>query len=318
MGTVQIGFASEPLATTLKAKIRESKRSCPIMMNTDVYRNGIQAYVYGHKLAVCWNPRFPNRSIPYYRCQLHRSEFANIGEMWAWLRRISGQHFDELLRAKLMRVDCWVDVALPLSLVRESLHRKNGKNWNTYDKGGKNRKGETVEWGSPAHKTKAYERTAKRGQCDYFEVASSGNQDEQIPVVRIETELKGKKLKSLRLTSLSELESLKFIYPFDHMKILILGGHIREDAPQSVKIQWAAMKYEAARSNLTGALQLVNKNRNFIRTIEPWLVKPDVDFLKKAYQNHLQRFFSMGEAPKSTSIIASSEYRRMMSAQMQM
>lgn len=307
MGTVEAGFDSSALGEHLIGRVRRQVGSTDIRREKHPYRFGAKAYIDGKYIAITWGPKPYKNRPPYYRLQFHMSHFATIGEMWSWLAGICGPHFSHILRAKVMRLDCYVDVQLPLSFIRESLHYKRGRSWSVY-KNSKGQKGESIEWGSTTLKTRTYSKKIRRNRCHYLDQSGSHNSDDdEIDVVRIEAQFRRRKLP---FRFLGELEMLKSIYPFDHLKIFSLGEFISHDAPHSIKIQWEAAKSLSAQMNLTAARQYMNKSRNLSRTLDPYIVRINPEnFLTDAWRDHVQKFFMEDAKPSFKAMISLSEFR---------
>ncbi len=106
------------------------------------YSHFISAKIDSKRIALYWRPSFP--TCAKFKVQFHLSDFDTLDASWPWRQEIARESFDESLHSRVMRLDCCIDFAVSLQVIRETVSRKRTRAWKVYSNG----RGKTMELGS--------------------------------------------------------------------------------------------------------------------------------------------------------------------------
>lgn len=304
MDTVEFGFDSFDLSLKVRSAIaRNNKDSVKPrqkrLRGQNNYAHFTSAKINGGRIALYWRPNFS--TCAKFKVQVHLSDFDTLDDFWTWWREIVWGSFDDSLRSKVMRLDCCVDVAVPLQTIRETVSRKRIRTWKVYSNGG----GETMELGSSSSDEYlvAYEKDdLKKEALDY--VPEDSTIADEYKTVRLEVRFKDKKLP---IRFLSELESIKHLYPFDKYQVHRSLDAFNPNLPHKIQVEALAFKQLCSTKNTVAAKKFLNQHRNWNRQLGRYLIRIENDFIKKAWKQRVLRFF--GERKSNTEMVGVTEYR---------
>jgi hypothetical protein len=114
---------------------------------------------------------------------------------------------------------------------------------------------------------------------------------------RIEVRLWSKKIP---IRSLSEVEKLKFMNPFEHLRLDLPNLGIIQDLTGSKRYMVAGFLRDMDYLGMLGARRLAGKHRrNFKRDISPYLVELDWFSLEEAWEKRMNKVLSLPSAMTS-------------------
>ncbi len=305
MDTVEFGFDSFDLSLKVRSAIAKNNKDSmkprtKRLRGQNNYAHFISAKIDSKRIALYWRPSFS--TCAKFKVQVHLSDFDTLDDFWTWWREIVCGSFDESLRSKVMRLDCCVDVAVPLQSIRETVSRKRIRTWKVYSNG----RGETMEMGSSSSDEYlvAYEKDdLNRDALDYLPEDATANAA-GYKTVRLEVRFKDKKLP---IRFLSELESIKHLYPFDKYQVHRNLDALDPNMPHKIQVEALAFKQLCATKNTVAAKKFLNEHRNWNRQLGRHLIRIENDFIKQAWRRRVHRFF--GERKSSSELIGVTTYR---------
>ncbi len=208
-----------------------------------------------------------------------RLHFKNMRKVRRWLKKLFGEFYSHALDAKILRLDCAIDVAIAIYELEKNLVYPRGR---TVTKWRSNKK--TTYLGVPPKETCIYQKAVPGNKLDYHREVSS----DMVECTRIETRFFNKKVP---ITCLREIEKLREINPFEHLQIYRTKNLLPLNIPPQTRIKIAAFRDLSRRHGAQEARRILNFDRNFKRTVEKYIQPSEHSFdLHRAWKRRVRRF----------------------------